>query len=163
MWKIFNQRLKKIHSLKPEKRKRRTHFCLLSSKVTFLMMRTSACKRIKLPSSQFTIATSSLPWKPLAAKGFVFLCRVKLFFKAYLLEKLTNKSTMTKENNVDQEGRSNKRPRLAEAKISTYFKNVVESRKGKSQAVKKVSWMTKTKSPLILYGLYSKFTLLYEV
>ncbi|CAH3021132.1 unnamed protein product [Porites evermanni] len=44
---------------------------------------------------------------------------------------------MTKENNVDQEGRSNKRPRLAEAKISTYFKNVVESRKGKSQAVKK--------------------------
>lgn len=46
---------------------------------------------------------------------------------------------MTKENNVDQEGRSNKRPRLAEAKISTYLKNVVESRKGKNQAVKKVS------------------------
>lgn len=52
---------------------------------------------------------------------------------------------MTKENNVDQEGRSNKRPRLAEANISTYFKNFVESRKGKNQAVKKVSWMTKTK------------------
>ena len=46
---------------------------------------------------------------------------------------------MTKENNVDQEGRSNKRPRLAEAKISAYLKNVVNSRKGKSQALKKVS------------------------
>lgn len=55
---------------------------------------------------------------------------------------------MTKENNVDQEGRSNKRPRLAEAKISAYFKNVVDSRKGKSETVKKVSWMTKTKNSL---------------
>ena len=64
---------------------------------------------------------------------------------------------MTKQNNVDQEGRSNKRPRLAEAKISSYLKNVVGLRKGKSQAVKKVSWMTRQKSPLILYGLYSKF------
>ena len=111
------------------------------------MMRASACKRIKLPS-QFTIATSCLPWKPLVAKGFVFLCRVKVFFKAYLLEKLSNKSTMTKENNVEQEGRSNKRPRLEGAKISTYLKNVVDSRKGKSQAVNKVSWMTKTKKSL---------------
>ena len=114
-------------------------------------MRTSACKRIKLPS-QFTIATSCLPWKPLVAKGFVFLCRVKLFFKAYLLEKLSNKSTMTKENNVDQEGRSNKRPRLAEAKISTYLKYVGDSRKRKSQTVKKVSWMRKTKKSLHSIG-----------
>lgn len=52
---------------------------------------------------------------------------------------------MTKENNVDQEGRSNKCPRLAEAKISAYLKNVVDSRMGKSETVKKVSWMTKTK------------------
>ena len=133
--------------MKPEKKERRTHFCLLSSKVTFLIIGTSACKRIKL-RSQFTIATSCLPWKLLVAKGFVFLCRVKLFFKAYLLEKLTNKSTMTKENNVDQEGRSNKRPRLAEAKISAYLKNVVDSRMGKSETVKKVSWMTKTKTSL---------------
>lgn len=73
---------------------------------------------------------------------------MKLFFKAYLLEKLANKSTMTKENNVDQEGRSNKRSRLAEAKISTYLKNVVDSREGKSQAViKKVSCMTRQKVP----------------
>lgn len=55
---------------------------------------------------------------------------------------------MTKENNVDQEGRSNKRPRLAEAKISAYLKNVVDSRKRKSQTVKKVSWMAKTKKSL---------------
>ena len=55
---------------------------------------------------------------------------------------------MTKENNVDQDGRSNKRPRLAEAKISAYLKNVVDSRKGKSETVKKVSWMTKTKKSL---------------
>ncbi|CAH3173889.1 unnamed protein product [Porites lobata] len=44
---------------------------------------------------------------------------------------------MTKENNVDQEGRSNKRPRLAEAKISAHIKNVVDSRMGKSETVKK--------------------------
>lgn len=55
---------------------------------------------------------------------------------------------MTKENNVDQEGRWNKRPRLAEAKISAYLKNVVDSRMGKSETVKKVSWMTKTKKSL---------------
>ena len=55
---------------------------------------------------------------------------------------------MTKENNVDQEGRSNKRPRLAEAKISAHIKNVVDSRMGKSETVKKVSWMTKTKKSL---------------
>lgn len=55
---------------------------------------------------------------------------------------------MTKENNVDQEGRSNKRPPLAEAKISAYLKNVVDSRMGKSETVKKVSWMTKTKKSL---------------
>lgn len=55
---------------------------------------------------------------------------------------------MTKENNVDQEGRSNKPPRLAEAKISAYLKNVVDSRMGKSETVKKVSWMTKTKKSL---------------
>lgn len=61
---------------------------------------------------------------------------------------------MTKENNVGQEGRSNKRPRLAEAKISTYFKKVVDSRKGKSQALKKVSWMTKTKKSLNSIRVY---------
>lgn len=55
---------------------------------------------------------------------------------------------MTKENNVDQEGRSNKRPRLAETKISAYLKNVVDSRMGKSETVKKVSWMEKTKKSL---------------